>query len=365
MTACRTSILPLLLLAACSSTPVDDEDARRTHWRGEVQGIFACRSRNDLEAFLDRIRKLPPRRPRNAGGGSYELGSRGWVYDDLYPLDEIYDLYIVWNDKARESGIRSVEVVGFPDLRAKINPGHFNALMALHRSPPAENCWSFDPVLLLRAINALRELGSEAQPALRSYVDLARRLPFEERRKYSLDETRLFPVLQIHSTSPSPFRLGAGGVSNPGAATWPLFPLVLEGDLPFIVVMDYFRAGKGEDPSGRLGPGFVLRAAPMSPGTNPVEAVEALTASSRWVALLEASDSENPKPTAQRAKQLRQLIRSQALEALAPIYSPPPDEPLQDCCKDPDEIRWTRVVQEVRALGIRWDPGRQDFIRTR
>jgi len=365
MVASRATILPLLLLASCSSTPIDDEQACRIHWRDEVQGVFACRNRGALEAFLDRIRKLPSRRPRNAGGGSYELRNRGIVYDDLYPLDETYDLYIVWNDKERESGIRSVEVVGFPDLRPRINPGHFDALMALHRSPPAENCWSFDPVLLLRAINAIRELGSEAQPALRSYLDLARRLSFEDRRKYSIDETRLFPVLQIHSTSPTPFRLGDGGISHPGGATWPLFPIVLEGDLPFIVVTDYLRNGKGEDPSGRLGPGFALRPTLLSPTTNPVEAVEALTASSRWVALLEASDSENPKATAQKAKQLKQLIRSQALEALAPIYTPPDDEPLLDCCKDPDEIRWTRVVGEVRALGIRWDPGRQDFIRTR
>lgn len=358
MTACRAAILPLLLLAACSSVPSGDENARRASWRDRVQGVFACHSLNDLDAFLDRIRPLPARRPRNAGGGSFRVGDQPTVYDDLFPLDETFDLYVIWNEEHPEQGIKSVEVVGFPNLRTRITPEHFDALQALNRSPSALNSPSFDPVQLVRAANAVQALGSQALPALKEYGALAKSMPYPEARKYGLDVNRLFPVLQLHSSQPSPFRLGAGGVRNPGAAAWPLFPVILEQDLPFMVVTDYILGGKPEDPVGRLGPGFLLKATPLAPARNPVEAVEALTSSSRWEALVK----ENP---GREAVESKRLVRRQALAALAPVYRAPEEYTRRSCCEDPAEAEWRQVVEEVRALGIRWDPERQDFIRTR
>jgi hypothetical protein len=103
----------------------------------------------------------------------------------------------------------------------------------------------------------------------------------------------------------------------------------------------------------------------LTPTLDPVEAVEKLTASPRWEALLAASDRFTPAPSRKQAAQLKLLMREQALQALAPVYTPPPDEPPQDCCKDPSEVRWARIVEEVRALRLRWDPARQDFVRSR
>lgn len=358
----------LLLLAACSAAPPGPPPEglpRRAYWREQAAGAFACRSRGDLERFLDRIRVLPPRRPRHAGGGSYSLRGGATVYDDLYPLDETDDLYVVWNDRDPEKGIRSVEVVGFPDLRARIKPEHFDALQAVHRSPTAGNSWSFDPVLLIRAVNAVRSLGAEAVPALKAYADLARKLPFEESRKYSLDEYRLFPIVQLHSRAPAPFKLGAALVAAPGADTWPLFPLVLEQDVPFSVVPGYDLGGKPEDVVGRLGSAFALRAAPLAPAVDPVAAVEALTASPRWAALAAAAEPWTPEQMTRGMKELKRLVRRQAVEALAPVYRPSEDDASGSCCGDPSEADWRRVVEEVRALGLRWDPARQDFVRSR
>ena len=364
----RVSFPLLLLLAACSAGPAGPPPegvSRRDYWREQAGGAFACRSRSDLESFLDRIRVLPPRRPRNAGGGSYSVRGGATVYDDLYPLDETYDLYVVWNDREPGKGIRLVEVVGFPDLKPKIKPEYFDVLQAVHRSPTAGNSWSFDPVLLIRAVNAVRSLGAEASPALKAYADLARQLPFEESRKYSVDEYRLFPIVQLHSRAPVPFKLGSSLVANPGVETWPLFPLVLEQDIPFSVVPGYDLAGKPEDVVGRLGSAFSLRSAPLVPAVNPVDAVEALTASPRWAALATAAEPWTPEQMLRGMKELKMLVRRQAIEALAPVYRPSEDEGPRNCCGDPSEADWRRVVEEVRALALRWDPARQDFVRSR
>lgn len=376
MAALRTARLFWLLLGACSSCspapppgfptpPPPGASGRRNYWQDRVQGAFACRSRADLDSFLDRIRSLPPRRPRSIGGGSYQLGRQARVYDDLCPLDDVYDLYVIWNGKQPEEGIRSLEIVGFPDLQPRIPPEYFDVLQAVHHSPSVGNSWSFDLVLLLRAVNALGTLGGGARSALRAYSDLAHHLSFEEQRKYAVDEYRLIPILQIHSKNPSRFGLGNAGVSDPGSETWPLFPMTLEGDVPFLVVREYTRMGQPEDVRRRLGAEFQLRPVPLAPVSDPVEAAEVLLQSPRWAALLGASDRSNPSLTERGARDLKMMVRGQALEALAPLYRPPADESPKNCCEDPSETRWRQVVQEVRSLGIRWDPGRQDFVRSR
>jgi hypothetical protein len=365
----RVLLGSLLLLTSCASAPppppLQEEAARRDYWREQVQGIFACRSHAAIDSFLDGIRRLPPRRPRSLGGGSYQIGNQPKVDTDLFALDETFDLYLVWNGKDQEQGIRSVEVVGFVDLRPKIKPEYFDALQALHRCPSARSYWSFDPVLVVRAVNAFLALGTEAGPALRSYRDLARGLSFGEARKYSIDECRIFPVIQLLGTRPSPFLLGNGGVANPGSGTWPYFPLALERDIPFMVVSGYTLLGQPEDVIGRLGPPLALRSERLVPGGNPVEVAQMLTTSPRWEALLSAESAGIPKQDARGAARLKWLVRSQALEALAPVYHRPDEYVPKNCCEDPSEASWRQMAEEVRALGIRWDRERQDFVRSR
>jgi hypothetical protein len=148
----------------------------------------------------------------------------------------------------------------------------------------------------------------------------------------------------------------------PDSKGWPLFPFTLEQGLPFLV------NGLSTPPINPSRPAVAsaaLRDGALAPTLDPVAAVEELTASPRWEALLNASDRFNPPTTRKQATQLKYLVRVQALQALAPVYTPPPDEPPQDCCKDPQEVRWVRIVEEVRALRLRWDPRRQDFIPSR
>jgi hypothetical protein len=96
-----------------------------------------------------------------------------------------------------------------------------------------------------------------------------------------------------------------------------------------------------------------------------VELLETLVSSQRWESLLSAESIGIMKQDAGGAKRLRLLVRSQALEALAPVYRPPQDFYPKNCCEDPSEAEWRRVVEEVRALGIHWNAQLQEFVRSR
>src|SRR6185295_3498183 len=140
---------------------------------------------------------------------------------------------------------------------------------------------------------------------------------------------------------------------------------ILEKDNPFIVVTGYFSTGPGSNAMEHLEAGDVVRPAPLAPSVDPVQAVEELTFSPRWEALINATDDHHPKQTREGAQSLLWLVRREALHAIDHLYTPPPPEDPADCCKDPSEVAWRRIVDEVRALGIRWDASRQDFVRSR
>ena len=216
----------------------------------------------------------------------------------------------------------------------------------------------------MRAVNAILALGEKATSALQAYEDLQRYLSRDESPKYGAEPARILPVAWFVFARPPLKRTSITQVPEvlpmPDATLWPLFPFTLEQGLPFL--MNSFRGGPLDLEKPALAD---RRAEPLAPAIDPVEAVEQLTASPRWEALLTASDRFHPAPTRKEATQLKYLVRVQALQALAPVYAPPPDEPPRDCCKDPSEVRWARIVEEVRALRLRWDPARQDFVPSR
>jgi len=302
--------------------------------------------------FLDRIRTLPPRRPVVSGGGSYSIGTAAMVYDELCPLDDDYSLYLVWNGVKQEDGVRSIEVVGFGDLRPRIRPEYFEAMRALSRIRFG------DLVSLIRAVNTFQALGSEALPALRAYRDLCRALSFEDARKHGLDELLLVPVVQLLSAKPQFFPQDDSDVRDPGPGSWPRFPYCLEHDIPFLVSTGVSSVGPRPDVTRLLGADVVPRAAPLAPTLDPVEAAETLLTSPRWEEFLRFQ-------SAGVGDRQKKTIRRQAIETLAPVYRPPDEFRPKSCCGDPSEAEWRQIVEEVRALGVHWDPAHQEFIRSR
>jgi hypothetical protein len=335
------------------------QDQDRTAWPEKVRTIKPSWSRKELDAFLDTIRVAVAHRPSVLNGGGFGIGNR-FTFFDVYSLDQNCALYVVWNTEDSTKGIRSTEVVSFSDLKDRVDPEMFDAMSAIHRSPGAEQGLAFEPILLIRAVNALRPMGKErAIKALRGYCRLARSLTVEERSKYFLDEYRIPPIVRLLFDHPPGGRpdwgLGAPDLYPPPARIWPLYPLASPQDVPFLVVSGFhLTTGRPKDAEDDLridlGP---LRADPLAPRVTPLEAADELTQSEGWKALRLQPGDEGRK---------KWQIRRQALRAASPVFALRPEESSNDCCVDPTEAQWRAAVDRAKAAGIVWSPEIQDFI---
>lgn len=357
----RALLWLLLLLSACSASPARQQAPadRRTLWRERVRGIRPEFDRKDIEAFLDSVRVPAAHRPPYLSGGGFSDEDHPMTHFELYSLDETFALYLVWKGEPAKDGIRSAEVVAFEDLKSRVDPALWDAVEAIHRSPSGQQGLGFDPVCLIRAVNALQPLGKEkALEALRAYDRLAGELSFADHHKYQIDEYRILPIVQLLFESPAgsmpPFALGAGDLAPPEPPHCPLFPLVLSQDVPFMLVTGYTLAGIPEMAADRLklklGP---IRSAPLSPRVTALEAADDLIRSEAWAALgLQAG----------QAGRKRWELRRQALRALSTVFAPRPEETTNDCCVDPTETQWRATVARASSSGVLWSPEIQDFI---
>jgi hypothetical protein len=172
-----------------------------------------------------------------------------------------------------------------------------------------------------------------------------------------MEEHLIVPVVQLLNAKPRFIPVGDSGLRDPGSVSWPLFPYCLEHDIPFSVSEGGLFTGGEPDVTRLLGADVVPRTAPLTPTLDPVMAAEALLTSPRWTEFLRFQ-------TVGVGDRQKKLIRRQAIETLAPVYRPPDEFRPKSCCGDPSEAEWRQIVEEVRALGLRWDPARQDFIRS-
>ena len=358
--ASRALTVCLLLLSACATPPAPRAVDPRLVWTERIQAAIQLSwGRKELENLLDEIRTPGTQRPSRLDGGGFSIDAAPMTFYDLYSLDETFSLYVVWRGEDARRGIRSMEVVGLPDLGRRIDPELVEAVAAIHRSPSAERGLEFGSLRLIRAVNALQLLGKEkALKALWAYDRLAHDLSYEERQKYQVDEYRILPLVRLLFEGPGgrrpPFLLGAGDVADPGDDSWPLFPIVLVQDVPFMMVSGYALAGKAQSASahlrGELGP---MRAAPLAPRATPLDAADELTQSAVWKSLKLGPGNEGRK---------KWQIRRQALGAVASIFALRPEESSNDCCVDPTETQWRAAVERAASSGLIWSPEIQDFI---
>lgn len=366
----RLPLLFCLLTAGCSTpaAPRADPDvlpsgeaARKQYWQTKAAEIRPDWDRERLEAYLEGVR-VRTRQPFRGYSGTFRRGNEPERDYTRYVLDEDFNLFVVREPNGGR--FLSAEVTGFWDLRDRVDPALFPALRHLHRAPIVADLWDYDPVLLIRAVNAVRSLGEKAGAALAAYDELSSRLRPPESQKYGLQTDRLLPVAWLvfekPPFGPRQYGLEPRPMAIPDPALWPLFPFTAEEGVPFVlgeVVASSIDPAKYA--AGTLRPGL------LAPAVDPAEAVERLVSSRAWQILLTTTDALHPLMTRKEATQLTHLVREQALRAVAPFYTPPPDEDPQDCCKDPQDVRWARIREEVRALRLRWDPDRQDFVRSR
>ena len=216
--------------------------------------------------------------------------------------------------------------------------------LARERVPaaPGADGWSFDPVPLLRAVNALAgRAGAEALDVLR---DCARADPGST--GVVLVALALFEPDDPAAGLPAPpFGAPDLPLPPPGPGLERL-PLVLEAQVPFLLVGGY-RVGGAADVVGwleRCAGAAQPRTAPLAPSQSPVDAVEALTSSARWAELV---------PPDYRPRVLA-MLRAQALRAAG-------ETPADADMSLAEAERWEEAARHVRAASLRWDAAEDRF----
>jgi hypothetical protein len=249
------------------------------------------------------------------------------------------------------------------ELRSEIGNGLYIYVLLAHKAPSI-NGFGFHPLALIRAVNGLWPLGKEpALAVLRTYFALATANP-HRRDRYDLDEERIFLILRLlfvrYDREPQmpPLHIGAPDVGDPKKDdTWPLFPLAVVRQIPFLLVGGYAVGGLPESPLDHVEYCLrycLLREQPLSPETCPVAAVESLLTSSQWRQLA---------PEEKALQRLREMLRQQAIRALAPLDNVARrnvDALYPNQTVDP-EAKWQTYVSEVAKVPHRWNPRSQQF----
>jgi hypothetical protein len=240
------------------------------------------------------------------------------------------------------------------DLRGEIGSDLYPYVKLVHQAPSIDGA-TFNPVALIRAVNGLQSLGKERAVAVLRTYDKVATANANRREKYGLDEQRIFLILRLlfvpedAASGVPPMLIGEADPPPPqGDHTWPLFPLVVVDQIPFLPVSGYgfLMGGLPQSPLDHVvycAQRCRLRDEPLVPETSPIKAVESLLASEQWERFVPPD----------RAEWFEGMLRRQALRALAPLYTVPEGDSMAE---------WRRFVKEIAELEPCWDPAKQQFV---
>lgn len=210
-------------------------------------------------------------------------------------------------------------------------------------------------VNLIRAVNALRPLGKQrALATLEKYVELlGEHATLVEQEVIFWIIRLLFEPVALGDAIPVP---GIGmhllNREAPESALWPLNPMEVVNDIPFMVGRPYGFEGEYESPAlhiARIRIPCVLREHPLSPTLNPLVAAEMLLSSPKFKRLGNLD-----------RKSAIESIRKQALAMVPDLLEPLPERRFFD---DPsDNTVWQERLAKARALRIEWDPQADRFV---
>lgn len=211
--------------------------------------------------------------------------------------------------------------------------------------------WPFaDPngVDLIRAVNALQPLGKErALAVLENYLHLAS--SFQDGEIVFWIIRLLFEPIQLGDRIPSPMiAVILDDRKLPEARSWPLNPMAIHNDVPFMLGQQIGMSGVPEQPSSHIRWARlqgVVRDKPLAPAANPLAAAEAILESRRFKALDQFSHDE-----------AIQALRSQALAMVKGLVPP-----LAENSKA-DDAQWKSRLKAAADAGIHWDTKREQFV---
>jgi hypothetical protein len=230
-------------------------------------------------------------------------------------------------------------------------------LRILDRAPSYEDGEGFDPLRLIRAVNALQPLGKDrALAAIGEYLRVAP-------PHFSFGREGMFLVLRLLFDVPA----DAGGqpamiVGLPHGpqpdcpADAPRYPLLVCDDVPFLAVSGFTLRGSAEDPTDHLGyfrERGRLRDGPLTPTDQPFNCLQG--AEGRW-----------PWMFAEGGLDCRRLLAMQVLKLVASVHRPA----LNDAGHPAPYQGWRwgaqgypEDVMALSRLAVRWDVARCRYTR--
>ena len=233
---------------------------------------------------------------------------------------------------------------------------------------PTRQGSGYYPAQLIRAVNALQPLGKDrALAVIREYG----RVVFVDKEGIFWVLRTLFEVPQDPGYMP---RVGLGGFYPPepvNLSSVPRFPLVIQDDIPLMLVRGYGLLGVSQPPEEHLAyfqEHGELRTKPLRPGGDPLGALERLEASPQWIygARYEGTYSFGAERTFQAAPGdiawIRRMIMDQLLHLVADVYPLPESGfgvilPFKNT-----EAHWQKAKSDVAKLKLRWDPKTNRYV---
>jgi hypothetical protein len=229
---------------------------------------------------------------------------------------------------------------------------------------------TFDPLTVIRSVNALHPLGKEG--ALDAIQD------FVQRHRSEVEVSHgMFLVLRCLFEIPTPpgymprMLFGQPTPDEPQDPTLvPCFPLVLLSDIPLQLVRGWDLFGAPQDIKSHLSyfrRQGRLRVRPLMPTNRPLDVLSRLEKSPQWLWGKQYRTSEGIlwKGASTPATAGRAMIRTQLLRLIATVYPTNLDSASLHRLWEPNraEANWQRILTEVSRLDLRWEEARQDFAR--
>ena len=211
-----------------------------------------------------------------------------------------------------------------------------------------------DGVALIRAVNTLQRLGKQrALAALEEYVRLTDRPGYR-------DESRivLWIIRVLFESIPPGDRIPIHGVAiwfvkpdSADGANWPLNPMAVVDDMPFMLGRPVGHSGPGPHPASQIEWARrhgAIRGQPLKPTANPLRAAESILTSPHFAQLKEDVQVEATRQ-----------LREQALAMVAAML-----RPITLRCRDKEEMQlhWNDRLKQAHERDICWDTEREEFV---
>ena len=224
-----------------------------------------------------------------------------------------------------------------------------NLLRLIDKAPSYNSGYQYNPLYVIQIVNALQPLGKEkALAAIDEYLRITSHFHSPGREGVFLVLRVLFDIPDDPGYMP-PMLVGAPEPAAPrNLKRLPRFPILLQDDVPLLLVTGYTLGGKAEQPESHVTyfrEHGQIRSKPLVPGNAPLALMD--TWKKNTARLLYSKDNDRNGTL---------LIANQLLNMIDSVHQRDVDRHgFRFWPVDNVEERWKSVEAQVAKLAIRWN----------